>query len=293
MELRPIDSPLWDDYVNVVSAHARTNVPVNLMARIVEQVDTTVDYAVRSGTGWKEQLDRYGIPLTNKVIVELGPGLDFGVGLIIGEECHKLIIADRFIAPWQADFHQPVYEGIRKRLGRPSRLLDAVIARQGYEGVITTVSEPAHAMPSILSGAADLVHSNAVLEHVHPLDVAAREMYRITAPGGYSVHQVDFRYHRDPNYPLEHLLFTEDEFLRIHEATYGEAGCQTRISEAIDCFIRAGFELVRSEANQMATDEYMQDFLPRLRQQTTSRYRDWPEVDLRKICGQVIFRRPR
>src|SRR5262249_17670448 len=152
-------------------------------------------------------------------ILEVGPGSDFGASLILGERCKKLILADRFIAAWQPGYHSELYREVQRRLGRPSRLLDAVVDAGSYEGIVDIVSEPAFALTSIQSDTVDLVESNAVLEHVHPLREAIEEFYRVTRPGGYGAHQIDFRYHRNFDLPLEHLLFTAQQYAKILAAT--------------------------------------------------------------------------
>ena len=65
------------------------------------------------------------------------------------------------------------------------------------------------------SSSIDLVVSNSVLEHIEDLNELIKEMYRITKPGGFGAHGVDFRDHRiyfDTNiHPLESLKFDSAE----------------------------------------------------------------------------------
>jgi hypothetical protein len=46
-----------------------------------------------------------------------------------------------------------------------------------------------------------------------------------------------------------------------------------------------GFEVKIFQPNIFTTDEYLNEFLGRLRQASTSRYRDYPAEDLRFLSG--------
>jgi hypothetical protein len=50
-------------------------------------------------------------------------------------------------------------------------------------------------------------------------------------------------------------------------------------------FEQLGFEVIRFMPNLFAEDEYLADFLERLRQARKSRYRDFKAEDLREISG--------
>jgi ubiquinone/menaquinone biosynthesis C-methylase UbiE len=80
---------------------------------------------------------------------------------------------------------------------------------------------------SIGDGEADVVMSNAFLEHIPDVSRGIREMARITKPGGFSVHNIDLTDHRRYNGergPLDFLTEAEGESmvagsnrLRAHE----------------------------------------------------------------------------
>ena len=167
-----------------------------------------------------------------------------------------------------------------------------MVAAASYEGIIETVSEPAFRLTSIQSDAIDLVYSNAVLEHVHPLEEAIGEFYRVTSPGGFGAHQIDFRYHRNFDLPLEHLLFTEEEYAKILAATHCETGCQTRVKDAAEMFRKAGFDVVKIDVNMTASKACIRDFLPRLRRSTVSTYRNWAADELAKLGARIFVRKP-
>lgn len=290
--VRIFESPLFEDYRSLASGPQQEVVPVNLQTRSSEQIRQAADYSARTGKVALDMTNQNRIPLAEKTVLEIGPGWDFGSAMIMGENAKKLIVADKYLASWDNDFHPQVYRAIQTILGKPSKLLDAVVASGGYNGHIETLEEPAYALGSISSNSVDYIYSNAVLEHVHPLDKAAVELFRVTAPGGYGAHQVDFRYHRNFDYPLEYLLLTRAEFSKLLELTHCEVGCQTRVKEAAEYFAAAGFEIITVEVNCTASPDYMQTFLPRLRASPLSPYRDWPADELAKLGARLIVRKP-
>ncbi len=288
---RRFDSPLFDDYSEILAAPPSPQAPVNLRNRSDAEIQGAVDYALRVG-GVARQILKDAEISAEGTVLEIGPGWDFGAAMLLGEDARRLIVADRFLAAWQEAFHLAVYRRLRASLARPSRYLDAVIVNNGYEGVMETLAEPSYALTSIGDGEVDVVYSNAVLEHVHPLDAAAHELFRITRGGGWGVHQIDLRYHRSFEMPLEHLLMSHDEFSRILDLRHCEVGCQTRLGEAASIFRAAGFDVVRVDPNMNAPEAYLAEFIGRLRRDAISPYRDWPEDDLRAISGRLYVRKP-
>lgn len=289
--VRVFNSPLFDDYAAIMSAPTSAMAPVNLQDRTESEIENAADYALRVGLVAQRIAAENDIPLEG-AILEIGPGWDFGASMLLGERARRMIVADRFLAPWQTGFHPKVYRRLREKLARPSRLIDAVIERERYEGALETLAEPSNALTSLGDGEIDFVYSNAVLEHVHPLEEAVRELFRVTRSGGWGVHQIDLRYHRSYDCPLEHLLMTREEFDRLLARTHCEVGCQTRLKEAATLFETAGFRVERLDPNMTATDDYLQDFMPRLRAESHSPYRDWATEDLAAISGRVFVRKP-
>jgi SAM-dependent methyltransferase len=289
--LRMIESPLYEDFANLFRQAPGDLAPVNWQKRTAEEIEAAADYGFRTGTVGAQILDGNDIPLTG-TILEIGPGWDLSGALILGEQAHELIVADRFLVPWDDEFHPHVYRLVQQRLGRPSRKLDRVVNGNAHTGVVRTLNEPAYHMPSLGDRSVDVIYSNAVLEHVHPIDLAAREMFRITRPGGWGAHQVDFRCHRDFSKPLEHLLLSRSEFDTVAENTHAEVGCQTRVGEMADSFRDAGFRIHRIEVNMVAEPAYLDDFMGRLRRAVESPYRGWPREEVANICARLFLQRP-
>lgn len=282
-----IESPLAKEFAELLRRAGQPSAPVNFQRQRVEDIATQAPYAISVATNLLGALTHYGVSLADKRLLEIGPGSGFGSTLLLGETCASVAVADRFLAPWQDDFHPQLYAEIRRLLGRPSRWLDAVMAQGGYGDVLQRVQEPAHALTTLADGAVDVVISNAVLEHVSHLQDALTELFRVTAPGGCGFHQVDFRNHRNFDLPLEHLLLTHEDFQLISAATNSEVGCQHRVTDVAGCFTRAGFEVRAVYVNATAAADYLKDFLPRL-QRSASPYRLWEAEELAKISASFF-----
>ena len=259
-----------------------------------DKIDQDVNYAIQVSQGYLEQLAFHNKSAANRVILELGPGPNFGSMLVLA--CHgaKPIVADRFLASWTDDYHIRFYAALRSRIGRDFPHLEVTpiskILRAGAHdpAVITCLPEPGEHLSSIATGSVDIALSNAVLEHlVDPPKVFA-ELARITRPGGFGVHQVDFRDHRNFSQPLEYLLLDPKAFMTMFSDCHGECGGQWRPHEYSMLFGDSGFDVERFDCNLFADDMYLDSFVPRLRLSENSRYRECSRDQLKAISG--LFR---
>jgi SAM-dependent methyltransferase len=254
-------------------------------------VEQDVAYAVQITESYLRIFRDAGANLAGLRVLELGPGVNFAPQLVMASMGAQVAVADRFLVKWSEEYHPALYRAFKERWGGSLPAIDRVLAAGGHvHDAIGTYEQPAEAMTGIPGGSIDLVISNAVLEHVYSMADVAKELARVTRPGGRSMHQIDFRDHRDFTRPLEFLTMPDDEFAREFEARHGECGNRLRASEVQAIFERNGFALIDFEINDRAKEDYFADVLPRLRG-SPSRYRDWPEQDLRVIGGRMLFER--
>jgi SAM-dependent methyltransferase len=237
------------------------------------------------------------VPLRNKTVLEIGPGTNFGPLFLLA--CHGAIpiVADRFLAPWDPDYHPCFYRTFRSELMRKHSEIDPgpidrLIQSDGYpEDVLRRVTSGAESL-ALPSNSVDIALSNAVFEHLEDHSKAFSELFRITKPGGWGFHQVDFRDHRSFERPLEHLLMSPREFQRLANGCFRECGTALRHYELSRLFRDCGFELQQFTANEFATPEYLADFMRRLRKSRRSSYREASEEQLRVLSGFFIVRKP-
>ncbi len=270
---------------------AADDLPVNYAALASDRIEQDVAYAVQIAENYLKIFHNSGIGLAGLRMLELGPGINFAPQLVMASMGAQVAVADRFLVKWNDAYHPALYRAFKERWGGSLPAIDRVLAAGSHTpAAIGTHEQPAEAMTGVASGSVDLVISNAVLEHVYAMPDVAKELARITRPGGRSMHQIDFRDHRDFTRPLEFLTVPDDEFAREFEALHGERGNRLRASEVQAIFEQNGFRLIDFEINDRPKPEYFADVLPRLRA-SPSRYSTWPEDDLRITSGRMLFER--
>ena len=281
------------------SRGVRAPTPVNLSERDVspEAVAKDVEYAVKIGNEYLQQLAQVGLSARGIAVLELGPGINYGSALLLAAHDARVIVADRFLVPWQSPYHDRFYAELGAWVRRNAPEADASVverfaaSRGRASPLVREVAAPAESLREVGTAEVDVVLSNAMLEHSVRPTAVARELFRVTQPGGYGIHQVDFRDHRDFSRPLEYLLLSREEFARVFTASHGECGGQIRPGEMRECFEDAGFQVLGFDPNIVASDEYLDDFLPRLRAATTSQYRDFPAAELTAVSGRFLLRK--
>jgi SAM-dependent methyltransferase len=273
------------------------SLPTNLSGRDAgpEAIARDVAYALDAGHNILGWLSEFG-EIRGKVILEIGPGINFGPILFLA--CHGAIpvVADRFLAPWDAEYHPQFYRRLRDELRRQYpeldlRPIDALLDSGTYCPDVLSRVESSSESLNLNSNSVDIVISNAVLEHLENHPQAFFHLYRITRPGGWGIHQVDFRYHRSFDRPLEHLLLSPSDYELVAGA-FRENGTYLRPFDMADLFTASGFEVRRFSPNLFASPEYLQDILPRLRKARKSRYRATSKHKLRMLGGLFIVCKP-
>lgn len=271
--------------------------PVNHRKRDTSpaRIRSDVDYALRVGKAYLETISSLGESLTGKRVLEVGPGINYGCAMHFAAHGAKPAVLDRFLAPWEQDYHHPFYSLLCQELTSSNAdvtPLEKLLAVAGNPAdVIQCIAAPLETAP-LAADHFDFVISNAVVEHLADLDRSFAQLYRITQPGGYGLHQVDFRDHRNFEKPLEYLLLREDDFGALFDRCHSECGNRFRPDEVAERLRAAGFEIVRFVEDIIANDDYVAQFVPRLRK-SNSRYRDWPVEGLRIISGLFIVRKPK
>lgn len=253
--------------------------PVNLQKRVASdsQLETDVSYALQVGQNYVRLLPEQWAALRGKSVLEIGPGINFGSVLLMACFGARAMVSDRFLAPWDPDYHPRFYSMLRDRIRE--RFPDADLAplertllRNSYKDVVREFACALEDMNEIPTGSVDVVFSNAVLEHIYDPKAALASLARISRPGGLGFHQVDFRYHKSMDRPLEFLLTPDAEFEREFRDCHGECGNRVRPMEYAQLFEAAGFETTWSSSLDV-DEEYFSEFLSRLRKAKGSRYR--------------------
>jgi SAM-dependent methyltransferase len=273
--------------------------PANFQRRDAsqEKIASDVDYAVQVAHGYLELIRANGDTPNNHVVFEMGPGINFGTMMVLACYGARPIVADRFLASWDDNYHPLFYAALRARLRAERPEVDPEpierILRAGIHdpSVINCLPEPGEHLGSIASDSVDIAVSNAVLEHLADPPKVFAELARITRPGGLGLHQVDFRDHRSFATPLEYLLLDRDTFARTFDDCHGECGTQWRPHEYTALFTESGFDVLNFDGNMRVDEAYLDSFMPRLRAARGSPYQNCSRDQLTYISGRFHLRR--
>ncbi len=269
-----------------------TSHPVNFQGRQISE-DTLlqdVQYAAQVGQSYIRSLPENYKNLCGKMVLELGPGINFGSALILACRGAKVIVVDRFLAPWDKQYHPRFYSLVKDWICKNMPEADVtpierILCQDKYcEESIVCYSSPLEDLSVIPEASVDIVVSNAVLEHLYDPLAAFRNLARISKPFALGIHQVDFRYHGMMERPLEFLLLRDSDFTKKFGEVHGECGNRYRPREYEDLLEKVGFQ-VKFDPSLYAEDVYLREFIPRLRSAKGSRYQYTDLDDLRVISG--------
>lgn len=193
------------------------------------------------------------------VVLELGPGDSLATAFIAAAEgagATWLVDAGEF-ADMTRDAYRPLLDGLDDRPPKAAGESLPELLKTVHAQYLTTGLDALRSLPA---NRADLVFSQAVLEHVPRAEFAAtiRELFRIQAPGGVSSHRIDLRDHLQDS--LHSLRFSR---ARWESALFTRSGFYTnrlRASEIVQVFADAGFTM-----RGVTLDRWPKPPLPRTR----------------------------
>lgn len=264
------------------------------------RIEADVRYALQVSRGYAAGLPRGFAELQGRSVLEIGPGNNFGVALVL--KCAgagRVAVTDRFLARYQEAYHGPLYRGLREAVAAEFPALDlapfdAFIARGSHvSDAVEAIEMPLELFAERHAQQFDLAFSNAVLEHVYDPAQAAKSLFAILAAGGKGYHQVDFRDHRDFSRPLEYLLLSDDDFRALLKRTNCECGNRFRPHELEALLRSAGFANPVAHVNMRVPQDYLNEFLPRLRAARHSPYRSMEAPLLEPISARFELTRER
>ncbi len=163
----------------------------------LDEVDRCIDYDITIANRFLDNLNRYqAVPIEGKRVLELGPGSDLGVGLILVSKGAKSYVGfDRhnLASSVPATFYRRLAERVPVEL---SALTDGRVtyaARQDFD-LAAGVSPPV-----------DIVFSNAAFEHFDDVQSTMQQLSRVVNPRAQLIAEIDMQTHSrwirdlDPN----------------------------------------------------------------------------------------------
>jgi hypothetical protein len=270
-----------------------THDPVNHRSSTYDGRDVAADarYELSIAESYLNTLPEGRASLQGKSVLELGPGLSFGTILVLRAfGARSAHVADRFLAPFHADYHPKVYRLLAQMVQEKYPDIDNGILLEAADkghvpDIVQTCDKPLEELGSVFQNI-DITVSNAVFEHLYDQFQAIKVLHAITAEGGIGLHQVDFRDHRDFSRPLEYLFLNDVEFAHLFEISHGECGQRTRPFQMDAMFNIAGFRTVKFHANMEAEPAYLEDVRQRLQRAPINLHGYIPQDYLIPISGQ-------
>jgi len=259
-----------------------------------EAIDREVERLVSGASRVLEAISPHVPTIEGAQILEIGPGRNYGWLILLACAGGIPSAVDAYPARWDSDYHLPLFRALRERLAdvdfiQNVRPLDTIIEDQSFDSIPR--SGASLEQTDYPDDAFDLVFSNAVLEHLYDPQRGAQQLNRVTRPGGFGCHWVDFRDHRDFSRPLEYLLLSDEAFGREFGLRHGECGNRYRQDETARDLTDTGFEILDFDTTFEVEPDYMADLLPRLRGATHSSYRDIDITRLQILHGRFVLRK--
>lgn len=255
-------------------------------------VEQAVAYTLKSVDMFRGFLALANYEIAGKTVLEIGPGQDLGVPLVLAGFGSRAVVLDQYPSPWDASFHPDYYSELLRQAtaqfpGAKFDVLGEVVRRRNYRvfglEIHNVGLERAGAIPE---ESIDVTISNAVFEHLADPAVAVSQLFRIASKGGIGFHQVDFRDHHDYSKPLEFLTIDEKVFRDMIATNAGTSGNRVRWSEYQNLFVNAGFTST-FEPEYSADPIYFADVQTRM----IERYRAMPSTDVAVLSGRFFLKK--
>jgi SAM-dependent methyltransferase len=184
----------------------------------ISEIDRCIEYDRRVVDEWLQELARYRGPadlLAGKNVLELGPGSDLGVGLLLlarGAAKYNACDVNNLAGRTPRSFYDALFAHLSGADPRkPARELESLrteLDRQqaGQPSRLNYVVRPDFDLLAAVGDASiDLVFSQAAFEHFDDIDSMVRQLTQVCKPGASIVAEIDLKTHsrwirdHDPN----------------------------------------------------------------------------------------------
>ncbi|MHA1250169.1 MAG: class I SAM-dependent methyltransferase [Candidatus Helarchaeota archaeon] len=161
--------------------------------------------------------------LNQKVVLEIGPGDNFGVALnFLIEGASKVICIDKFYPLRSKNKEIKFYHYFRNSLNENKKKIFDNIIRFNKNIKINQQKLEYHfgigiedALKILKPNSIDIIVSRSVLEHIYNINSAMNVINELLVPGGLMIHKIDFRDHKMFSFKHHSL-----EFLTIPKPLY-------------------------------------------------------------------------
>ena len=226
---------------------------------------------------WQEALGKHGWDFANKTVLEVGSGRYARFALqLLAAGARRVVLVDLYAVPLDEPAHRAMLIQDCAKLGLDCE--DAFSRIEVIRHDITLLPTPAP------ENQADLVMSNAVLEHVRDPTSFLSYCWKWLKPGGMTQHLIDLRDHNlSFQYPFEMLTFSNQAWARWLDLRGGFHLNRWRAPDYLQAMHDAGFVNVSYEVF-MQDKEQLRAIFSRL----DHRFRMVKE-DMLAILGMYVY----
>lgn len=178
----------------------------------VTEVDRCINYDLLTVEEWLGYLTEYtGIPdyLTGRRVLELGPGSDLGVGLILlseGAQQYNAVDANNLVASVPADFYRTLFTRLKSKGDVSALESELDLLNKGMPVRLNYVSRDDFDLVAALGERrVDIIFSQAAFEHFEDINKTIEQLTRVASEDAVVVMTVDLQTHSrwiretDPN----------------------------------------------------------------------------------------------
>ncbi|WP_347275038.1 methyltransferase domain-containing protein [Candidatus Kuenenia sp.] len=238
----------------------------------VNEIERSIDYDFKVVDSWIEYLRFYSKdekPLTKKVVLELGPGPDFGAGLILlalGAKKYIALDVNKLAFSSPVKFYEKLFERLKERytncnIEHLKETLSKCYKNEYAE--INYIIDKSFAISKIKEKV-DVVFSQAAFEHFTDVEKTFIELSNVVNQGGVLVALIDLKTHtswiRDRD-PLNIYRYC-DWFWNTFK--FKGSPNRVRVFEYKDMLEKKGWVDVKVEPVAVVEEEYLKKVKPRL-----------------------------
>ncbi len=240
----------------------------------LSEVDRAAAYDRQVVIRWLEHLESTpadGTLLRGKRVLELGPGDNLGVGVIMlamGAATYTAVDVHPLVGSVPDELYETIFQTLEtdghpeNRIADARRALD--LCREGEESAIRYVCRPDFDLTSLGENSIDLIVSQAAFEHFSDVGKTIGELGKLTAPGGRFVAEIDLKTHTrwirdvDPLNIYRYPAWFYDRF------KFNGSPNRVRPDEYVRHLELAGWRNIQVFSTESLTEEYVARVRPHL-----------------------------
>lgn len=231
------------------------------------EIEKATEYARSVAANYYKYLRQYlgNDDLNGKNILELGPGADLGVGLLMlanGAQSHCALDANRLIDATPAEFYEQLLDEFDEN--RKKQLLAELELAQQNKGRQLNYHVDKNFSPRIFLKKFDCIFSHAAFEHFDDSEKVIKEISEVSAPGAVFVATIDPKTHSRPINISDPLNIYRYPNWFYRAARYSGIPNRWRPKDYIAALKKYGFDNIQAVPLTLLSPEKLKKVLPKL-----------------------------